>query len=109
MFAVNVAFTCERYISTLSPYRTLRCGSRVLPSGSPTNRHSNDSAAPSKLISIVAALGGVTSRRNQRSGSCPGKRVAPREPVANGPYNSNSAGGCSKWAISVQQCQVNDG
>jgi hypothetical protein len=60
------------------------------------------SAAPSKLISIVAALGGVTSRMNQCSACRPGHRVAPRDPVANGPSNSNSAGGSSQLAILVQ-------
>jgi hypothetical protein len=52
--------------------------SRVLPPMSPSNRRSNDRAAPSSSISIVAALSGVTSRMNQCNGSCPGIRVVPR-------------------------------
>src|ERR1700722_4097695 len=58
---------------------------------------------------MVAAWGGVTSQINQCSGSCPGNRVIPRDPVANGPSSSNSAGASSQLAILVQYCQATVG
>jgi hypothetical protein len=90
---VNTAFTCERYVSAFSPLKTTRYVSLVLPMVSPTNRHSNDTVVPCSCISMVAAWGGLTSRMNQCSGSCPGNRVVPRDPQANGPSSSNFAGG----------------
>ncbi len=77
---MNAAFTGERYTSAFSPFKTICCVSRVLPSASPANRHSNDGAAPSKLISIVAALGGVTSRMNSVAAPAP----QPRDPTRPG-------------------------
>jgi hypothetical protein len=101
-FAVNAASTCARYRSAFSPCKEIRCVNRVRPPGSSSNRHSNDNAAPSKLISIVAARKGVTARINHRSGSCPGNRVSPHVPAANEPNNSNCAGGSSQLAMFVQ-------
>ena len=58
----------EVHIGLLS-FKTIRCVSRVLSSASHANRHLNESIAPSKLISLVAAVGGVTSRISHCSGS----------------------------------------
>ena len=107
-FAVNAVYTSVRYISAFSPLKTIRCVSLVLPPVSPSSRHSNDRVAPSSRISIVAALGGVTSRMNQCS-SCPGIRVVPCDPAANGPFNANSAGGSSQFVTSVQKFQAKAG
>src|SRR5260370_39531183 len=95
---VNEDSTCERDVPAFSPCSITRCVSRLRPSASPSNRHSNDRAAPSSCLSIVAAFGGVISRMSQRNVSSPGKRVTPRDPHANGPSKSNSAGGTDqRW------------
>jgi hypothetical protein len=77
------------------------CVSRVRPSASPSNLHSNDKTARSSAISSVYALVGLTRRMCQCRGSCPGIRVVPLDPIVNGPSNWNVAGGSSQFATFV--------
>jgi hypothetical protein len=58
---------------------------------------------------MMKEVPGRTSRICQRIGSCPGSRVVPHEPLANGPSSWNCAGGSSQFLMSVRQFHANDG
>jgi hypothetical protein len=103
MFGRKAASTSVTIAAAFSPRNSSRWMRRVRPSAIASNRHWHEKIAPSICPSIVAKCGGWTSLMIQCRGGCPGIRVVPSDPTANGPSNSNSAGGSDQFAMLVQK------